>query len=180
MRRELDVDKFQELFGCNTAKGQNPLRRWVQQQAPAYQQQVAIPRKGRTLCGLMPGRMDACVLKSLQYRERAEPFAASSAHFYYADRTKRLQYRERAEPFAAQKRSNDFYIESLEVAIPRKGRTLCGDGGRSYKDITFEVAIPRKGRTLCGVETPLALRKSSLGCNTAKGQNPLRQEDHDN
>ena len=76
LRRELDVDKFQELFGCNTAKGQNPLRRpqrifitltglkgcnTAKGQNPlrlnAWQdgrlriEVVAIPRKGRTLCG---------------------------------------------------------------------------------------------------------------------------------
>ena len=39
------------LKGCNTAKGQNPLRLNAWQDGRLRIEVVAIPRKGRTLCG---------------------------------------------------------------------------------------------------------------------------------
>ena len=69
---------------------------------------------------------------------------------YIMDGEVLLQYRERAEPFAAREWKYDSALSGT-VAIPRKGRTLCG--AEKMVRIANEirrVAIPRKGRTLCG------------------------------
>ena len=110
--------------------------------------QVAIPRKGRTLCGYRYRFLIRTHRVLLQYRERAEPFAAIT-HSYDAYILRELQYRERAEPFAAH---------------------VC----HTHWDEDERGCNTAKGQNPLRPRSARVVRSEFKGCNTAKGQNPLR------
>ena len=197
--KELKVNQISMTNCCNTAKGQNPLRLILVYQSDHQNVQVAIPRKGRTLCGHLslqdtaillilhvaiprkgrtlcgvPVVADLVRVAPLQYRERAEPFAASNI-YSEEQNVILLQYRERAEPFAACRIPLTWVPPSGVGCNTAKGQNPLRLARRTSVGMaSWLVAIPRKGRTLCGHRQCGTSTPSWRRCNTAKGQNPLR------
>ena len=129
----------QPLVCCNTAKGTNPLRLPFVSGREFCLHDVAIPRKGQTLCGpparwmyLPPVEKRCNTAKGtnplrlrevfipflrkvlLQYRERDKPFAAIK-RTTICSIIILLQYRERDKPFAAYTQvDNETWNDTLQ------------------------------------------------------------------
>ena len=117
--------------------------------------------------------MDGEVL--LQYRERAEPFAAMHHARTVIKGDLELQYRERAEPFAAR-----VAVSGAATAIECCNTAEGQNPLRHYKPKMvaplIELLQYRKRAEPFAAFFPAVCRPLTyLCCNTAKGQNPLRR-----